>query len=463
MRFHWLIAVPVLFLTLSPVWAEEATKRITLTISPQQEAEVSEAYRLLPADPDLRDGNAAIEMLRIIWEQQPYMQTVVPKLSELSDLPYDDPRVAQGIHFDGFTPKLRRAAYTRNAYWDYPLDDEPLAMILLPDVQGFRDFLGRGLPMWVGIKISQGKLEEAREGILIQLACARHIARTPMLVNRLVGDSITRTALERVELLIQHEESPNLYWSLAMLPDGLADDQFLQWEAEMIPRTLDTLRDLRSRGESLPPEGDPRWKQIAAEFSDLMIGLMQGPVTPAQARVMRQKMPAEATDHLKNHLGYTDEQLAVMSDEERVMRWILGLNESIFGRMERAFALPPPLAITQLLELEAEIQDLMQRVEAPAVPFPDKPVSFYLGTRKFNRHVKQLQAIEAIRDHAAQHEGQLPKSLDEVRLHVPRDPLTEQAFEYEVGEKSAILRTPKVPGLRDELQDLREYEIVIRK
>jgi hypothetical protein len=125
------------------------TTKVELIVHPQK-ADVGTSIRLLPADPELRNGNAAPIMLRIIWEQRNYMQNIVPQFDGLLALPYNDPQIAKIISFGGFQHQLHRAAYTSDAEWDYPLNEESMDAIMLPDVQGFRNFAGRGMSLWIG-------------------------------------------------------------------------------------------------------------------------------------------------------------------------------------------------------------------------------------------------------------------------------------------------------------------------
>ena len=93
----------------------------------------------------------------------------------------------------------------------------------------------------------------------------------------------------------------------------------------------------------------------------------------------------------------------------------------------------------------------MRQTGISVTPFPENGVEVYLATRRFDRRVKALQTIEAIRDHLALR-GQLPASLAELPLPAPLDPLTNQPFAYQVEDKSATLRTPTVAGLTDAQQ-----------
>lgn len=75
---------------------------VSLAIYPQRVPRIPD-QRLLPADPELKPGNAAVVLLRMIWEQQRFMQETLPQLDELAELPYHDPRVLDGFSFGSFS------------------------------------------------------------------------------------------------------------------------------------------------------------------------------------------------------------------------------------------------------------------------------------------------------------------------------------------------------------------------
>ena len=159
--------------------AEKAkTKTIELTVHPRALTDASYRMTLLPEDRDLKGGNAAVVLLRMTHERQAYLTNVVPKFKQWLDAPADDPDMLREINFDYFYGQLRRAAYIRNADWNYPIDEEPLFEILLPDVQMGRDFVGRGLPLFVRKQVADGKPEVAREG-----DCGRTCMQPPLCPN----------------------------------------------------------------------------------------------------------------------------------------------------------------------------------------------------------------------------------------------------------------------------------------
>jgi hypothetical protein len=78
---------------------------------------------------------------------------------------------------------------------------------------------------------------------------------------------------------------------------------------------------------------------------------------------------------------------------------------------------------------------------------------------RLEREVASLRVIEALRMHAAQHDGQLPNSLDEITaVPVPHNPATGKPFEYRLEGKTAILNLPPSDGLP---ASNRRYEIQI--
>ena len=79
---------------------------------------------------------------------------------------------------------------------------------------------------------------------------------------------------------------------------------------------------------------------------------------------------------------------------------------------------------------------------APAVPRLHEHVA------EVDRRVAALRTVEAVRLHAASHEGRMPASLDAVDVvPVPLDPMTEKPFQYESdGHTATIVREGPAPS-----------------
>jgi hypothetical protein len=103
----------------------------------------------------------------------------------------------------------------------------------------------------------------------------------------------------------------------------------------------------------------------------------------------------------------------------------------------------------RMREVSASPAGLYARMLLPAVGAAN------MTQMRLTQKIAVLRAIEALRLHAAEHNGKLPASLAEVTaVPVPVDPATGGAFEYRLEGKTAILRPAKVA-------DQFQYELTI--
>ena len=83
---------------------------------------------------------------------------------------------------------------------------------------------------------------------------------------------------------------------------------------------------------------------------------------------------------------------------------------------------------------------------------------------RLDRQFAALQTVEAIRLHAAAHDGALPASLDEMTdAPPPLDPATGKPFSYEVDGETARLTAPLIPGGPDHPAYRIDYELRLAK
>lgn len=81
--------------------------------------------------------------------------------------------------------------------------------------------------------------------------------------------------------------------------------------------------------------------------------------------------------------------------------------------------------------------------------------------KRFDRDMKVLQCLEAIRLYAATHNGNLPETLSQITSWtVPHDPVTEQPFVYALSGDTAILEGP---APQDDPKSRLQYEITVRQ
>ena len=421
-----------------------AQEPITLSIHPRAIETPVLKYRLFPPEADLKSGNAVPILLRLPWEQVNYVSS--DKFRDLDDWnsqPLDSPEwkdFRQSFPFR-FYDEMKRAAYRREAAWEYPLSEEPPFLILLPDVQGMRQWLGRGLSAKIRYHLSRGELEQAREGILVGLANAKHISTTPFHVNQLVATAIHRIMLDRVGELISQPDSPNLYWALAALPESLvALDRAADFEGSAFLLTFPAAADLDQ------PRDAAEWKKMLQQWHELnrylnraphdQIKEAEGTIAPL-AKVARGELPGLA--------GLPADRVAAMSDEEAAVRWLVHVRLSYDQQEAAALSLPPREALPRLKQLRAEKAAIESKVGAARIELRDTTAG-YVAMWSLRRKIAALRTIEAVRHHLARYAGKLPANLTDIAdVTLPLDPLTDQPFVWKVDGNQATLAAPNLP------------------
>ena len=427
---------------------------VELTLHARSVPKDPDAVRLLPREQELRDGNAAIELLRMPWEQSHFMNLERKRINDWLEMEGDNPELLKyESAFAVFKNKMRRAAYTRDADWDYPLGEQPLVTILLPDVQGMRSFVGRIMSLWIRVQIAKGNVQGAEEGILIQMACARHVCRTPFIVCHLVGAAIGQIGFTQFEDLIQHPDSQNYYYALSMLPDTLGNfNSTIDLEAIMVRSSIPSIA-----GTELPPVGDKRWKKAFEElYENYIFSMTTAPELDKknllrQAHVIAEDLPALT--------GLPRADVDKMSDEEISTRWILANSDRLIAKYIAAIQLPTHQTIQELIKLEDVARKLNSRTvpDDRTVPEGAVPTRFFnlasaqafIGCHRFGRRAKLLQIVEAIRHYASENSNQLPQSLAEIDLVLPVDPFTNKQANYELKDGVATLRWPRIENLEE--------------
>lgn len=411
-------------------------------------------YRLFPAEAELKPGNAVPILLRLPWEQTNWMNQVFPTLQQWESRPLDAPEWAtsKGVLPEGFFSEMKRAAYRREATWEYPLGETPSPyFILLPDVQALRVFLGSGLAARIRYHITRGELGEAREGILVGLANARHLAQTPFYVSQLIAVRVHRSMLDRTAELIARPNSPNLYWALSTLPDSLIESgRAASLEGDMFTLAFPAVNDLDR------PRDEAQWKTMADQIIALLEELDELPKGQAKKgdgapeRTIPTQWVKAARADLPELLNASAEKVAAMSDEEAGIRWYVRERLAADQRMAAIMQLVPREAWPQLARMRDDARAMHEKAGTKA-SFSD-PTSVYLSIWSLKRKIQALRIIEAVRDHMAAHDGKLPGSLDDIeQIPIPLDPLTDQPFEWRVFRyNAAILKAPPLPEIAAE-------------
>ena len=458
MRFSIVTAAIALMLGI-PSFADEP-KPIELSIQARAIEVPVLKYRLLPPEAETKPGNASPILLRLPWEQTPWMTQFFPTLHEWESRPLNDPTWAtsDGILPERFYNEMKRAAFRREASWEYPIGETPAPyLILLPDVQGLRGFLGNGLSARIRYHLSRGELDKAREGIMVGLANSRHLAQTSFYINQIVALSIHRKMLDRVDELISQPKSPNLYWALSTLPGSLVEmDRAASFEGDTFALTFPAVNDLDR------PRNAKEWNKMARQLVEYLEQVGEIPqrekihgdgsvvdqllqrLIPAEKNHL-EKLITQARADLPQMLGMTPAKVAAMPDDEVGVRWYAHLRVANDQRTAAVLALSPREAWPELRKLHAENKLKKEKTGTKGWAFLN-PTSIYVSVWSLNRKIQALRIIEAVRHHLATHDGKFPESLDDIKdVSIPLDPLTNQPFDWKVNGDAATLKSPPLP------------------
>jgi hypothetical protein len=434
-----------------------------LLVAPRAIEQPLLAHRLMPAEYELRDGNAAPIILRLAWEQTKYFTTVVPTFEEQLKLPLNDPKLIEAgpMLKPHFYEELRRAAHRRTAQWEYPLGEQNNLEIMLPDSQAARQIAGRGLSVWIRHQLASGDLNKAEEAIRVGFGVNRHYGRTPIVVTKIITVALNGLLLQRLEELIAQPGSANYYWPLTALPRPLVNLQpALELERNNLMQAVDELRRL----------DEPR---TAEEWSDLDRTVFQlyfdwsyngaKPPTDDERKQAHQRAVERARAELPASPGNDAGRATPMSDSEALVRWLVDQHCRQTDEVTATMQLQPPLAIPALRSLQERLTRFREEIGFGGLLFAETPLNLFVSVNGLQRRIDGLRTVEAIRHYAATHAGNLPESLDQmVDTPIPHDPLTGDSFRYvRAPDGAAVLSAPPTATPTGQYPGLR-YRVVLR-
>ena len=445
------VAVAAFLLAISSEAMADDPVEIVLALHPARIDPFAAPPRLLPADPDLKPGNAAVVLNGLMAERQGYW-SVWDTIYDDARLTVGDPRIA-ATDVAGIIPDMIRAGLIRDADWNHPVREDG-ANVYLGDMQMVRGLLERPLTIWIKQKLAEHNLAAATEGIRTQLACARHMGNAPFFITAMQAHAVGTVAIDNLEYLVAQPGCPNLRWSLSVLPPLLFDaPSMLEWHTRLLELSLPRLK------LGIPHDSDlEAWQQIASEYFDL-IEDSKNPLTPEQrADLILRCAPLTRERLVRRGLLSADAAMAI-SPETAVMRAILDHHADIGRQMRLAWALPPSEAIGQLAKLDGLPGAWDFGIDS--WPLANGFLKDFLFFEGFSRRTAMLETVDSLRHHAATHDGELPAALADLEYAARRDPVAGLPFTYIRGDAptTATLSMPDIPGLPDDSQQRRTYKI----
>lgn len=446
-------------------------------------------YRIVPELRRLEPGNAAIYYHRaaqIGFDLRPAVPAAEPgrprpesddeKIARWSTDPLDKlPKDEARKLIERYATVLREielGAIRRDCDWELGARAEILSL-MLPEIQNMRS-LARLVSLRIRLAIVEGKTDEAAHWLETGYAMARHVGdEAPLLIQGLVGLAIGNVMTKQLEELMQAPGTPSLYWALANRPRPLVGvGRSLEGERRMLERELPELDELDrsvwsqeqarefvdelvAKISGLSGQGSPNSGPLRQAGQRLAMAAMLTKVYPeAKAALIAAGRPAaqvEAMPTVQVAALYTVGEYARVRDD--LYKWTgLPFWQAQAGiRQAEKFFRPEDRSSNPIMMLFSLL--------VPAIN------SARVAEVRSERMLDALQAIEAIRLHAAAHDGALPESLEAItEAPCPLDPATGRPFEYhKLDDATATLAAPLIPGAPEHASYMLRYRLVVER
>ncbi len=468
-------------------WDEQtgiSVRTLEMTLQPKAEARPALRYRLIPDDFDMLDGNAALYYLKAMgfFEQSGVRQRldqfrkdaaaraqkegkkyheVAPAVwlsTPPDELPLEE--VKDYLRLTAFQPRFVREAVRRNRFnLDRNLREaDDLIAYLLPEIQPMRQ-LARTQSLRCRVAIAEGRIDDAIAITGQQFALARHLGQDDFLVSNLVGMAIAGIAWNDALYLLQHPDTPNLYWAFATMPKPLVDLRHsMAIERQFLYQQLKVLREV---DETPRPVGywqdflDRLLPQIGYLASDLKLPPFEHDPQLARATLVGYISAAYpgAKKYLVEECKISVEQVESYPTAQVVFLATVRFYDQWRDEYFKWTHLPFWQTQTDINRRRADNAlraaskqygwcTIATNLLLPAV------LAAYTAEARCDQTIALLQTVEAIRMYGAAHDGRLPPSLDELPVPAPLEPFTGKPIEYEFLGDRAVLSGHSLPGMR---------------
>jgi len=461
------------------VWTME------LTLHAKAEPRPALKYRLIPDDFEMLDGNAAVYYLKALgfldqtWASERLIQIQkeataraqkegkgykeVPPAVWLSTPPYELPlqEVREYLQLTAFqTPFIYEAARRDRFDADRNLREvADWSSYPLTDIQAMRE-LARTQSLRCRLAIAEGRVDKAIAIVGQQFALARHMGQDDFLTSDYIGIAVAGIAWNDALYLVQHPQTPNLYWAFAAMPRPLVDLRYsLALERHYVYEQSKMLREVDET-----PRPAAYWQvfldRLLAGIGFIVLDEYDLPTFFGDPALSRAPLVAYvaaaypgAKEYLINECKLPREQVDAYPTAQVVFLAAVRYYDECRDDEFKWAYLPFWQAYTN--DARGGADDAMRAASerygwctAPAVVLS----SHFMGARaaeaRCDQTIALLQTVEAIRMYGAAHDGKLPQSLDELPVPAPVDPFTGKPFDYEGLGSRAILNGHALPGLR---------------
>jgi hypothetical protein len=431
----------VFLMALLTLPAQEGETRVRFEVKAMPAPRPALKYQFLPTVEETETGSALQVYLKCFMEQSHFYGSKEANADRerwmtcpLKDLPLDKVR-----NYGGRSLRFAdQAARMSHLDWQIVGDLRRDGIgTIVPEIQKLRQ-LAAALKVRLRGEIAEKKFLDAAGTIKTVFKLSNQLGDHPTYIGPLVGMALVGQLTPAIEEMIQ-EGGPNLYWALATLPTPLVSlRQGMQGDAAWVTTVWGHLPlNRRARDE----ETDKALTGIG--------GIDEGGVVAAIKKLAGKAGHVEAARKRLVEFGLEAEAVKAMTPVQVVLLDERRDYEERIDGLRRWTVLPYHIAATRYVRERAHKGGLLS-VLLSAVE------KVHLAQARVEQRLKLLQTLEAVRLHAAAHKGDLPKSLDDIDVPVPDDPITGKPFRYSVKDGVATLRTTPPKGM----EKLKVYNVV---
>ncbi|MDB5293882.1 MAG: hypothetical protein JWL69_5123 [Phycisphaerales bacterium] len=429
------------------------------------EMSVTRAAVAVPAlkydfSPDLAGqtlGNAAPIYLMAI-ELLPHDEKKRERVSNLMDgsmgqFPRDEARDALQAYRSSLA-EVELAAAREDCRWEAPLRTEG-TRTLLPYLGPCHE-MAIALAVRARLEIAEGRFDDAVRTIRTGFTMVNHLRGDGVLIQGLVAAGISEHFLDRVREFQQAPGAPNLYWALAGLPHPLVDfRQNMRMERAMAGFEFPELRGRKP--EELSPD------QLAALFPHMQRSLVGRDGTDQPEFLAAMISGYGAARHYLAAAGKSQEEIDRMPVQSALAIYFVESYQRWSDEVLKWSALPYWQACAGYERGRAELADSARREANPLMNLVLSPSRPAFECAKADRNAALAQCVEAVRAYAASHDGKPPAMLaDLTDTPAPIDPMTGNAFTYEVRGNTAVIHAVPVPNAPEKVTTDITYRVTVR-
>ena len=322
----------------------------------------------------------------------------------------------------------------------------------IPDVQALRA-LARALTVRFRAEIALNRFDDALRTAKTLFAMSRHFGEHIVFVSDLVGIAIAATTASTLEEMLQQPGCPNLYWALTNLPVPL-----ISIEKGAQGERVGIMSELRGLDDSVPMSA-AQIKKFIIRMDEIIYEPDKPSIASAtDAQAKDEKSVIAAHSRLVEH-GISEERLRDFPAHQVIL-----LDEKREYQVRRDDIMK--LLNLPIWQVQPMVAELAKSSKAPTI-FAESLIAGIFNVRKaqvrLDQRIALLRCVEALRLHAADHQGSLPAKLSDVSVPLPDDPCTGKPFRYEVIGTTAHLRgSPPFGDEKNPIANL-HYEVTLQQ